>query len=141
MKSHIKLEGVLVDLFLQVEPEAAPKVTYGRNGKKILYTRMNKALYGHIMSGRLFWEHLSATLVKMGFVPNPDDLCVMNKEINGKQCTVVLHVDDIKLSHSEESTVRGVVSALEQTYGPMELRCGDILDYCGLTLDYREDGW
>ena len=44
VKSHIKLDGVLVDLFLQVEPEAAPKVTTDKKGNKVLYTKMNKAL-------------------------------------------------------------------------------------------------
>ena len=35
-----------------------------RNGKKILFTKMNKALYGHMLSARLFWEYLSDTLKK-----------------------------------------------------------------------------
>ena len=140
VKGFIMLEGILVDLFLQVEPSAAKKVTRDKKGRKVLYTRMNKALYGHIMSGRLFWEHLSLTLTNFGFAPNPDDLCILNKEINRCWCTVVLHVDDIKLSHVEERVVREVASQLEVTYGPMEIRCDEILHYCGLTLDYSEDG-
>ena len=140
VKSFIKLQGILVDLFIQAEQSAKKKVTRDKKGRKVLYTRMNKALYGHIMSGRLFWEHLSLTLVNLGFVANPDDLCILNKEINGCLCTVVLHVDDIKMSHVEERVVREVASQLEVTYGPMELRCDDVLHYCGLTLDYREDG-
>ena len=67
---------------------------------------MNKALYGHIMSGRLFWEHISKSLTDMGFVPNPDDLCVFNKDVDSEQCTIVLHVDDIKLSDVSEDVVR-----------------------------------
>ena len=92
------------------------------------------------ISGRLFWEHLSDALRDMGYVPNPDDLCVFNKDVNGKQCTVVLHVDDIKISHVEESVVRGVVDELSKTYGEMELRTGDVLEYCGITIDYSEKG-
>ena len=140
ISSVVVLEGVLVDLYLQVDPSAAPKVHYTNNGKKRLYARINKALYGHIMAGRLFWEHLSDTLDAIGFKPNPDDLCVLNKEIDGKQCTVVLHVDDIKLSHADEKVVRKVAAQLSETYGEMELRTGDVLEYCGITLDYGEEG-
>jgi hypothetical protein len=140
INSHVVLEGVLVDLYIQVVPSAASKVHFSKNGKKRLYTKMTRALYGHIMSGRLFWEHLSDALKDMGYVPNPDDLCVFNKDVNGKQCTVVLHVDDIKISHVEEKVVRGVVADLEKTYGEMELRTGDVLEYCGITIDYSEKG-
>ena len=140
ISSVVVLEGVLVDLYLQVDPSAAPKVHNTKNGKKRLYARINKALYGHIMVSRLFWEHLSDTLDAMGFTPNPDDLCVLNKEIDGRQCTVVLHVDDIKLSHVNEAVVRKVAAQLSETYGEMELRTGDVLEYCGITLDYGEEG-
>ena len=122
-----------------MDPSAANKVHYSRNGKKRLYTKMNRALYDHIMSGRLFWEHLSDALRDMGYVPNPDDLCVFNKDVNGKQCTVVLHVDDIKVSHVEEAVVRGVVAKFEKTYDKMELRTGKVIEYCGITLDYNEE--
>jgi hypothetical protein len=140
VNSIVVLDGILVDLYLQVDPSAASKVQYLKNGKKRLYTKMKKALYGHIMSGRLFWEHISKSLTDMGFVPNPDDLCVFNKDVDGEQCTIVLHVDDIKLSHKSESVVRDVAAALEEIYGEMELRTGKVLEYCGITLDYTEDG-
>ena len=119
--SFVELDGILVDLYLQVDPSAASKVHYGKNGKKRLYTKMNKALlYGHIMSGRLFWEHISKSLTDMGFIPNPDDLCVLNKDVNGEQCTIVLHVDDIGLSHKEENVVRDVAATLEKEDGSVE---------------------
>jgi hypothetical protein len=31
--------------------------------------------------------------------------------------------------------LRGVVAELEKTYGEMELRTGEVLEYCGITLD------
>lgn len=31
----------------------------------------------------------------MGFPPNPVDPCVLNKTIDGKQCTLSVFVDDI----------------------------------------------
>ena len=72
INSVVVLEGVLVDLYVQVDPTVASKIHYSKNGKKHLYARMNKALHGHIMSGRLFLEHLSGILVDMGFSPNTE---------------------------------------------------------------------
>ena len=53
INSHVVLYDVLVDIYLRVDPTAAGKVEYLRNGKKRLYAKMNKALYGHMMSGSL----------------------------------------------------------------------------------------
>jgi hypothetical protein len=47
---YVLLEGVMVDLYLKVNPGAADKVIIARNGKKRLYTLMHKALYGHMKS-------------------------------------------------------------------------------------------
>ena len=137
---HVLLEGVLVDLYVKVDPSAAKYITTNRYGKKLLYTRMNKALYRHMRSGRLFWEHISKKLTSMGFVSNPEDPCVMNKDIAGKQCTVVLHVDDLKISHVDEDALKWVLSELEEEYGQLEIQEGKVLEYLGLELDYSSKG-
>ena len=31
------------------------------------------------------------------------DPCVVNKDVNGKQMTVIWHVDDLKVSHVDEN--------------------------------------
>jgi hypothetical protein len=38
-------------------------------------------------------------LKKCALEINPYDFCVANKTIDNKQCTVVWHVDDLKISH------------------------------------------
>ena len=42
---------------------------------------------------------------RMGFDINPYDWFVPNKTINGKQRTVVLHVDDLQVSHVDSSVL------------------------------------
>ena len=101
---------------------------------------MNKALYGHMRSGRLFWEHISSKLRAMGFKSNPEDNCVMNKIINGKQCTVVLHVDDLKISHVDKKAIEWTIGQLEKEYGKLETQEGTVLEYLGLELDYSREG-
>ena len=71
-----------------------------------------------------------------GFEINPYDTCVANKIVNGKQCTVVWHVDDLKISHVEKSVVEDVVKNLEATYGEMPTQRGKKFLYLGMTLDY-----
>ena len=54
----------------------------------------------------LFLKDLSTFLInEVGFIPNPYDWCVINKVINGDQCTIGWHVDDLKISHVDEVTV------------------------------------
>ena len=63
----------------------------------MIYIRLLKALYGTLKAALLFWENLSETLQEWGFNINPYDWCVANKMINGKQCTIGWHVDDLKI--------------------------------------------
>ena len=139
-EEYVFLEDSLVDLYLEMDPSARSKVTVGRDGRKKLYTRMNKALYGHMRSGRLFYEHISDTLAKMGFVCNPDELCVWNRDVNGKQMTVVLYVDDLKVSFHTQEGIDEFILGLEKTYGALEPKKGKVFDYCGITLDYTTEG-
>ena len=53
----------------------------------------------------------------MGFVVNPYDWCVMNKMINGHQCTVLWHVDDLKIFHVDPEVVTEVIGQLEKEFG------------------------
>ena len=91
---HMVLTGTMAELLCKVKPELYRKYVQDHNGKKVLYVRLRKALYGCLKSGLLFWRHLSSLLERNGFEINPYDTCVANKLVNGKQCTIVWHVDD-----------------------------------------------
>ena len=41
----------------------------------------------------------------MGFEVNPYAPCVANKMVDGSQCTVAWHVDDLKVSHKDKAVV------------------------------------
>ena len=105
--THLRIEGPMLDLLLKIEPEYYRKYihTYP-NGKRVLFAETKKAVYGTKNASLLFWLKLSATLRdEMGFTVNPYDWCCMNKNINGKQCTILWHVDDLKISHLDPDTV------------------------------------
>ena len=51
-----------------------------------------------------------------GFVLNPYNNCVANKMIDGTQCTILWHVDDLKLSHVEQQVLEDLVNTLNERY-------------------------
>jgi len=61
----------------------------------------------------LFWKRLSKHLVeKMGFKVNKYNYCVVNKMINGKQCTILWHVDNLKISHVSDDVLTDVINTI-----------------------------
>jgi len=82
-----------------------------------MYVNLKKALYGTLKAALLFWKTLTAKLVSMGLVVNPYDECVANKVIGGRQCTLLWHVDDIKVSHVDSQVLSEVLGELEKGYG------------------------
>jgi len=140
----VKLEGAMAQMLVKVDPEKYGPYLTKENGKWVLYVRLLKALYGTLQAALLFWEDLSDYLVnELGFEANPYDLCVVNKTINGKQCTAIWHVDDIKISHVEQEALDNIADELGHRYGketPLTVHRGTVHDYLGMTVDYSEDG-
>ena len=103
---HMKLEGILADSLEQIAPDVCgPAVGKNANGKTVLCVRLTRALHGCLKSSMHFWRHLSTVLHDKGFIANPCDPCVVNKVINGKQCTITWHADDLKISHEDKRVV------------------------------------
>ena len=101
------------------------------------------ALYGTLKAALLFWKKLTESLKLLGFIINLYDWCIANKTINGKQCTIVWHVDDLKVSHKQTSVVDEIISSLRTEYkkvGNMTVRRGKVHDYLGMTLDFSQPG-
>jgi len=97
---YIRLEGTMADLLVRVNPSKYGSYVVTKAGCHVIYLLLRKALYGTLQAALLFWRNLSSFLVdELGFRINPYDSCVANKVINGKQCTIGWHVDDLKISH------------------------------------------
>jgi hypothetical protein len=114
------------------------------NKPVMIYVKLEKALYGTLQASLLFWKNLSGYLIEQGFALNPYDECVANKIINGKQCTIVWHVDDLKISHEDSAVTQSIVALLQEKYGsedaPVTVTYGKVHDYLGMTLDYSKTG-
>ena len=104
-----------VDILCEVNPKYKKHVRI-MNGRKILYVKILRAIYGCIESAMLWYNLCTETLRRMGFILNPYDRCVANKFINGKQCTIVFHVDDNKLSHVDEKVVTEIIKEISMPF-------------------------
>ena len=109
-----------------------------------LIVRLTKALYGCIQSAKLWYNEISTTLKSIGYAPNPKDICVFNKVVDGVQCTITLHVDDLMVTSINEQLIDEVMQTLKQKYerpdAKIEVKEGKVHKYLGMTLDFSNDG-
>ena len=140
---HMRLEGTMAELLVKLDPAMYRKYIILENGKKVLYVELKKALYGTIRAALLFWKLLTSKLTGWGFIINPYDWCVANKTINGKQCTILWHVDDLKISHIDPEVVSGIIENLKTEFAkeaPLTITRGKVHEYLGMTIDYNVIG-
>lgn len=79
------IKGVVVDYLVRSNPKKyKPFVHIGADGKKRIYLKLLKALYGCIKSALLWYNLFTSVLKGWGFELNPYDMCVANKTIKGK---------------------------------------------------------
>jgi hypothetical protein len=104
---------------------------------------VTKEIYGTLLGARLFYDRLRAFLESIKFKVNDYDECTFNKMINGKQCTIQFHVDDLKVSHVKHSVLDDIIDQLNAEFGTMKKLAASyrkIHKYLGMTIDYSEDG-
>jgi hypothetical protein len=94
---HMQLASKMVELLLRIALEYEQYVVI-EGGQRVLYVLLLKALYGTMCAALLFWRKLTSKLQEWGLEIIPYDPCVANKTVNGSQCTVMWHVDNLKIS-------------------------------------------
>ena len=108
----------MLDLLTQIDLSLYRKYVHTYpNGKKVLHTEIKKAMYGTLNASLSFWLKLAATLRgDMGFTVNPYDWCCVNKTVDGKQCTILWHVDDLNISHVDPKIVASILAEIDDWY-------------------------
>jgi hypothetical protein len=144
---HVRLRDEMAQLLAKINPSKYEKHMVIEHGKPVIYAKLKKALYGTLRAALLFWQKLSAALESWGFDINPYDPCVANKIINGKQCTIVWHVDDLFMSHESYDVLTDVINQIDSEFGegsslgyPLTVNREKTHDYLGMLLDFSEDG-
>ena len=80
---------------------------------------------------------------KIGHQRNEYDWCGMNKIVRNKQCTVLWHVDHLKMSHAYSDIVSTVLSGIDAEYGnivEMTITQVEIKKYLGIIINYSSTG-
>jgi hypothetical protein len=98
---------------------------------------LQKALYGCLQSELFFYKKLVRDLKSKWFKLNRYNLCVANKIVQGKQFTIIWHIDDLKMPHMEYDEVTSMIGWLKKIYGGMKSSRGKKHDYLDTTLDFE----
>ena len=140
---YMWIDGAMADLLMEIDYDMYHPHMVKEKGKPVIYVELLKALYGTLRAARLFWETLSGKLQEWGLTRNPDDSCVTNKEVDGQQCTITWHVDDLKISHVDEHVVRSIIQKIQDNFGQhseLSMHIGKRHDYLGMILDFTTPG-
>ena len=71
---------------------------------------------------------------------NPLDPCVLNKVVDGKQCTICVHVDDLLITCELDEVIDSVYAQLQRRYKEVKIVRGPKVSYLGITLDVSKPG-
>ena len=97
----LKLTGAVALLLVESDEAKWRKHLQIDNGKWVIYVRCDKAIYGTMNAALLAYKKLAKLFTEWSFVMNPYDPCVWNKMIDGKQMSIMFHIDDLLLSFSD----------------------------------------
>jgi hypothetical protein len=113
--AFIKIRGILVDILVEISPEAYKSyVSQDNKGKKQLLVQCQNALYRTMVASLLYYRKFVKSLTDIDFITNPYDPCVANNIIEGEKMTIFFHVDDCKLIHRKKTVMDRMIEYLWQ---------------------------
>jgi len=134
---HMRLDPMLAALLVEIEPSYAEFL----EPSGCLVVQLDKALYGCVEASKLWFDDLCGKLLANGFEQNPYDMCIFNKYLADEtQVTIALHVDDLLVTSVSEQALVDFEKYLLSVYPKVESHRGKVLDYLGMTFDWRVRG-
>jgi len=131
----MEIDSYLSEILIIMYPEYKPFLA--SNGK--IYVLLLQALYGCVESAHLFYLHLTKSLLSIGFSKNSYDDCVFNNVVDGHQCTIAAHVDDLLITCVSENVLEKTISDLKKIYQEIKFNFGDSHVYLGMNFIFSED--
>lgn len=139
-KILLKVTGAVALLLVESDPDKWRKHLKKERGKYVIYVLCKKAIYGTMNAALLAYKKLAKLFREWGFKMNPYDPCVWNKMVNGKQLTIIFHIDDLMMSHKNPNILTLYIRKLEKEYArrdPLTVMRGKVHEYLGMTVDFR----
>jgi histone deacetylase 1/2 len=133
---YVKLDPIVAAMLIELD--GSYKEFLNEDGTIIV--RLDKALYGCIESGKLWYENLRAFLESENFVANPHDICVFNRGMGADQITVCIYVDDLIITCRNDVMIEKFTQNLRNRYKEIKVNQGNIHDYLGMRFDLSDPG-
>jgi hypothetical protein len=131
---YMTLSPTVSKVLLELQPEMARYL----NPNGTITVKLQKALYGLVEAARLWYEHLSATLIELGFRKSTADNCVFIRTTeSGEECVICLHVDDLLITGSSDEIIDELVRGLEKRYKGLSQQTGDTISYIGMQITFN----
>ena len=138
--TYLRFKGEMVKMICKINPKYEEYVATKKYSKRILIGEMNRAVYGNVMSGLLFYQKLATFLEGEGFEPNPYDACTWNKQLEGLQMTIQFFVDDLCCSHKSQIELDKMMHIINQKFKmekqELTVTNGNVHDYLGITINF-----
>jgi hypothetical protein len=125
---HIIIEKMLATMLVHKYPEL--RAYLREDGSLVML--LQKALYGTLVAGKLWYDKLTLVLRGLGFTANELDPCVMNKMVNEHQLTIVIFVDDILATSVSVSALTWLIDALKSSFDEVKGGVERDLSYLGM---------
>lgn len=133
---HMILDATCSEILIELHPK------YGeyRNKRGEIVVQLYKALYGCVQSALAWYKKLKEALESLGFVMNLTEHCVFNKDIDGKQCTIAFHVDDLYITHTSKEVLHRVAERIAQCFTAVKTQSGPTIRHLGIDVTRKENG-
>ena len=133
----MRLNKFITNILLKIDPNAKSHI----NKDGTIDVILDKALYGCIESGKLWYNTISTLLLSFGYKIHPLDPCVFYKGEPGNQIFIGLYVDDLLIIYPEEfeSQINNHLDIMENKYGKMKINRGNVHKYLGILFKFIDD--
>jgi hypothetical protein len=134
---QLKLDRLMTGMIAKLDPRFTKFVSY--DGTSLV--ALDKALYGCVEVANLRYNNLRSTFLVYGFTENPIYPCVFNKIIYSLvQLSVTTHVDDLLCTCINEQALDNFERDLKDTYREIKSYNGEVVDYIGMTFNFKVRG-
>ncbi len=133
----LQLDHQMTDMVIKHMPEF--KEYQGEYGTMVV--KVDRAMYGLLQSPKLWYNELTSHLTKHGFKICKSDECILYKKHEGKDITLILHVDDILILSEVTSMCNWVKDILVQKHEKVTHNEGNKMCYLGMTLRKSDVGY
>jgi hypothetical protein len=135
-ETYVEFNSFVTEILIELRPQW--KEFVGKEGKMICL--LGKSLYGICQAPSNLYRDITKTVTDLGFLRNPKDPCVFNKVVKGTQITLLVFVDDIGITCTDQALIEDFISKFKIQYKDIVRQSGPVCDYLGMTVDMTEKG-